>query len=118
MTSTPSNLYSETTTTGSVTSYRRAFYIRVSNPVSGMPNVSFAEETATLLPNGTVVTTPYTAIEPSVDVTDMTASFPTLDPTTGAPTGGNTTYAEVYSMLYSCYLAAATARDAAAAQAS
>jgi len=110
-----SSLYAETTTTGAVTSYRRAYYIRVSNPVNGTPFVTFVEETATTLPDGTIITSPIIGPELSTTISDLTASFPLLDPTTGAATGTTATYAQVYSLLYSCYLSAATARDAASA---
>ena len=112
-----SGLYSASSLTGTVTTYKRANYVRLSNPVVGTPAAIFIEETATTLPDGTVVVQPIDG-ELVRLMTDMTVSFPLLNPVDGTATGTTATYGDAYAMIYSLYLSIAAARDGAQAPAS
>lgn len=104
-----SNLYQPSSVTGTVSTWKRAARIEIQNPAVGTPSAVFSEELATSLPNGTIVTQPSTTISSSA--TDMTTSFPLLDPTSGAVVG-TMTYGQLYASMYSLYLSLAAARDA------
>jgi hypothetical protein len=103
-------LYEPSTITGTVSTWKRANRIEITNPAGGIPSAMFSEEIATLMPDGiTIITQPSTTICDSA--TDMTVSFNLIDPSTGS-TVGTMTYEQLYGAMYSLYLALAAARDA------
>ena len=105
-----SNLYQPSSVTGTVSTWKRAVRIEISNPQNGVPGVVFSEEIATRLPDGTVVTVPSTTI--SSNATDMTTTFNLIDTETGS-VAGTMTYGQLYDAMYSLYLNLAAQRDAA-----
>lgn len=101
--------YNETTVTGSA--WQRCCQVVVDNRRGVTPSIRFDEERLTALSDGDTVrralgalTVPY----------DATAVVELRDPNTGETTGETITHAEIYAILYSAYLGAALARDAAA----
>lgn len=99
--------YKETTISGS--SYIRAHRVIINNPYQGIPTISFQEEEV-LNVNGQVIQQQKESVNESL--TDPSASFPLVDPTTGDSLG-EATYGQIYVLLHSLYLHLAAKRDAA-----
>jgi hypothetical protein len=104
-----SNLYMPNTTTGTISTWKRACKIEITNPITGSPSAIFSEEIATALPDGTFISKHSTSL--SENATDMTLTFPLLDPATGNVVG-SMTYGQLYAAMYSLYLNLAAERDA------
>jgi hypothetical protein len=100
--------YKETTITGS--SYTRCNQVLISNRLGAVPTVKFDEQVAVSLETGGSIINGSGSIEMDFDAAKM---IPLIDPTTGTATGQSVSYGTVYAMLYSAYIDAATARDAA-----
>jgi hypothetical protein len=109
--------YKQSDITG--TTWTRCRTVTINNPLPGKgsinivtgqpvgPNCVFLEETA--LSTGTEILTFDSGGCQTVYVPDSVITL--LDPTTGNPTGETVTQAKLYQILYSLYLATATARD-------
>ena len=101
--------YNETTVSGS--EYTRCNTICITNPYGKTPSVQFGEERATVLGVDRVLFEQTGGISATFDPLKIISL---IDPNTGLPTGVEATYGDVYIMLYSAYVDAALARDAAA----
>lgn len=103
-------IYKQSSVSG--TQYQRANTIIIANPLNGTPSIDFAETTVTELGNATFE---HPCSNLSIQY-DAAASFPLLDPETGEPVSPaqSITYQQVNQILYSLYMAASAARDAAA----
>jgi len=102
--------YKETAVSGS--SYSRCCEIKIINPLNATPVVAFVEQQATVLLDGKVYTERSDTLTSEYDPAKL---IPMRDPTTGNLTGASTSFADVYNILYSAYIAEAEARDAAIA---
>lgn len=100
--------YRQQTFTGS--KWTRCLHLEANNPYGGQPSIRFDEEERVSLQDGQTLGKATGAI--SRPFTDPLAEFPLLDPTTGAPTGGNLTHGQVYAILWSLYMDSAKLRDA------
>jgi len=101
--------YRQQTISGS--QWTRCLHIEANNPYGGQPSIRFDEEVRVVLQAGQTLGTPSGSIERPF--TDPFATFPLLDPTTGAPTGAIITHGQVYAILWSLYIDSAQRRDAA-----
>lgn len=99
--------YSETSITG--TEWKRCVRMTFTNPHAGTGVVRFEEEKAISI-DGHVNLTPVNELFVRAFAAD--GSFPLRNPETGATIGTSMTHAELYAVLYSLYIAEATARDA------
>lgn len=92
------------------TSHVRGRSLYFENPLGGTPAVLVREEQVTSL-SDRVVCEPCGEIRK--DVTDLSVTFPVIDPQTNAPVSGATmTYQDLYVALYSLYWHLAQERDA------
>ena len=98
--------YAETTVTGQV--WQRCSQIVIDNHRHAVPTVRFEEERVVALDTGDELRKPAAGITQDFD---PALAVPLRNPVTGELTGDSITYAEVYAILYSAYIAAATARD-------
>lgn len=108
------SLYQQNIVSGQETTWKRAVQIIIDNPLGGVPRVTYIEEIAISLPDGTTVVKPSTQCVQVVD--DMSANLVVKNIATGEvittiPAGF------LYSALGSSYLETAAARDAADAAA-
>jgi hypothetical protein len=99
--------YKETALAG--TRWQRARLVLLQNPLVGQKGATFQEESAVML-DGNVqslgdVASIFAPFDPSGEI-------PLLDPTTGEPTGGVATHAQLYQIVFSLYRQVAAARDA------
>lgn len=100
--------YQESSLTG--LEWTRCCEIHIANPYNATPVITFKEQRISELSSGQV----YTQRGENLDVTfDPATSVTVLDPVTGQATGDSVTYADIYALLYSAYIAQAQARDAA-----
>lgn len=102
--------YKESTVAG--TTWQRCCQIVIDNTRGAAPSVRFDEEEVLALADGREIKRALGALALPFD---PARSIPLRDPVTGALTGGATTYGAAYALLYSAYMAAAEARDAALA---
>ena len=100
--------YKETTITGAA--WNRCHEILVQNVRGQAPAVRFTEERIIALDDGQEIRQNLGSLDVAYDPGRL---IPILDPTTGLPTGDQTTYGAAYVVLYSAYIAAAMERDAA-----
>lgn len=98
--------YKETVLTGS--EYTRCKKILVSNPLNAVPHVEFEEERVTILSTKTLIEQTYTSIIVEFDPSKI---IDVLNPITGESTGKTATWGDIYALVYSAYIAEATARD-------
>lgn len=101
--------YNESTVTGHT--WQRCHQVVVENPRNAAPSVRFDEERVLALNGGAELRQPAGTLAVLFDPATV---IPLRDPSTGEPTGATATYGEAYVLLYSAYVAAALARDAAA----
>jgi len=101
--------YQETTLTGQA--WQRCRQIVIDNRRGAVPTVRFDEERVVALDDGSETATLLGTLTRDYD---PARAIPLYDPATGEPIGETTTYGAVYQVLYSAYLDAALARDAAA----
>lgn len=100
--------YKESTVAGNA--WTRAYAINIDNPRNRTPTISFAEERVVVLEGEEIrkstgyVTVPF----------DPDGSVPLYDPETLQPTGATVPQMQIYGILFSVYMMAALARDAAA----
>lgn len=99
--------YKESALSG--TSWQRCHQIVIDNPRTGAPSVRFDEEVVLALAGREIRTAAGALALPF----DPAQPIPLRDPATGALTGDVSSYGAAYVLLYSAYIAAAEARDAA-----
>lgn len=92
--------------------WTRCYQITVDNPYMQTPQVGFAEAKVALI-DGQLLTLGHSSVS---NAFDPAAVIDIYDPATLQKTGQTVTQAELYGLLFSAYLTAATARDAAAEQ--
>lgn len=100
--------YNESTVTGHT--WQRCHQVVIENPRQGARGVRFDEERVLALDGGAELRQPAGTL--AVPFNPDTV-IPLRDPATGELTGATATYGDAYALLYSAYLAAALARDAA-----
>lgn len=100
--------YKQTTISG--TSWQRAWRAECENPLDGQRSITFHEEQV-LNAGGQTIRTPAGSVSVPFDLQNALTPFPLLDPDTGQQIG-TATYAQVYRLLHSLYIHAATQRDA------
>ena len=98
--------YKELNITG--TSYRRSKFIKIDNPVNSTPSIYFVEEQVTTLNTGEILTK---EVDQLLTRYDPLAVITIINPSTGTPTGNTMTHDQVYQVIYSIYMEAATKRD-------
>lgn len=98
--------YAYTNVIGQV--WQRCSQIVIDNPRHAVPTVRFEEERIVSLNSGDELRKPASGITQDFD---PALAVPLRNPVTGELTGASITYADVYAILYSAYIAAATARD-------
>lgn len=103
-----SNLYNPAAAEG--TEFSRCYQVVIDNPHNGSTVATFQEERVLVSAAGP--DRHWATGECRLPYSPETA-IPILDPETGADTGAVITMAALYGLLYSAYLHAATARDAA-----
>lgn len=86
-------------------SYRRCNQVVIDNPLGGSPSVAFGQETIIGTGSGQVAHIPLQPIQMPFDPSVV---IPVINPQTGEPTGGTISHGEVYALIYSAYLAAAS----------
>lgn len=91
------------------TTWQRCHQIVIDNPRGAIPSVRFDEEEILALADREIKRPMGSLSLPF----DPDRSIPLRDPETGDLTGETSTYGAAYVLLYSAYLAAAEARDAA-----
>lgn len=91
------------------TSWTRCYGLRVENRRNETPYVIFDEESVAALGDKSVQLSQATL---RVEF-DPAQTFDLYDPATLQPTGQTATHADLYAMLFSAYMSAAKARDAA-----
>lgn len=101
--------YQETTGEGST--WKRCLVVSITNPVNGPKTVHFMEEIAARVGTVAIGSGSTDGIHENAD--DLTKVIPLRNPETGELTGESLTYGDVYVALYSAYMQAALARDAA-----
>lgn len=103
--------YNESSVSG--TRWVRSYSVSCQNPLEGERQVIFHEETVVQAGAETIQRTqPMPLVVPF----DEEATILLLNPLTGEPLGSSITHGELYAMLFSLYIQAATARDAAAGE--
>lgn len=86
----------------------RSNRVTINHPYGGGSQIHFGEEEITLLSDGKTINTPLTGLTQPFD--DPAVQFDLRNPETNEVIG-SVTYADVYVMLYSLYIALATTRD-------
>ena len=100
--------YNEQSVTG--TEWTRCKRIVISNPLAEQPEIRYDEETVLATSAGQTLKNAQGYLTVPLD---PSAVIDLYDPATGQPTGQTVTQGEVYALVYSAYLTAATARDVA-----
>lgn len=100
--------YKQTTITG--TSWQRAWRVECENPLEGQRAIVFQEEVV-VNAGAEVIRTPNGYVGVPFSSANANTEFDLLDPATGEAVG-KATYTQVYQMLHSLYIHAATQRDA------
>lgn len=99
--------YKETQLAG--TAWNRCCRIEIDNVRGNPPAILFYEERVIALEDGQEIRQSLGPLQVGYAPGRV---IPLLDPATGQPSGGETTYAAAYAIIYSAYLSAAMARDA------
>ena len=85
-------------------SYTRCMQVIIDNRLGRAPEITFGQETVI----GTGTDALHVPMAPIGLAFDPAAQIAVIDPDTGEPTGAMVTQAEVYALVYSAYIAAAT----------
>lgn len=112
MSETTHHLYQPSAVSGE--EFTRCYQVLIDNHAGASPVTTFFEER--VLEGGPGVPARRWPSGQCAAVFDPAAEIPILDPATGAPSGATITMGALYGLMYSAYLWAATARDAAQAQ--
>ncbi|NCC41872.1 MAG: hypothetical protein EOM21_21170 [Gammaproteobacteria bacterium] len=102
------HLYQPTEVVGS--EFTRCYQMIIDNRMDAQPVATFAEERVLVPGTGPARRWPTGQCSAQYD---PDAEIPILDPSDGSATGATITMSALYGLLYSAYLWAATARDAA-----
>jgi len=102
--------YKSTTVIGEIKEHIRSKKIIIANPYGGNPMVHFMEESLQIMPNGTTLATPCKSELIEV-FDDISKKFDILNPTDNTVIG-ESSYQELYILVYSLYIALAKKRDA------
>lgn len=102
--------YNESQVAGHV--WQRAHQIVIDNVRGTPPTIRFDEERVVAFEDGTEIRNPLGSL---VVPFDPAKQVPLLNPLTGEPTSTSISHGEVYAIIYSAYIAAASERDAALA---
>ncbi|SDF89939.1 hypothetical protein PUH89_04000 [Rhodobacter capsulatus] len=86
-------------------SYTRCNQVIIDNRLGRAPAITFGQETVIGTGTGDALHVPMAPIGLAFD---PAAQIAVIDPDTGEPTGAMVTQAEVYALVYSAYIAAAT----------
>ena len=86
-------------------SYTRCNQVIIDNRLGRAPEITFGQETVIGTGTGDALHVPMAPIGLAFD---PAARIAVIDPDTGEPTGAMVTQAEVYALVYSAYIAAAT----------
>jgi hypothetical protein len=100
--------YNEQAVTG--TEWTRCKRVVIDNPLAQPPEIRFDEEVALTTSGGATMKTAIGYLNVPFD---PDAVIDIYNPATGEPTGQTITQGEMYALVYSAYLTAATARDVA-----
>jgi hypothetical protein len=103
--------YNESAVSG--TKWQRCKTVTIKNNYGRLPVAIFEEEIVTLIDSNLARLGNDSCI---LDFDAENGSIDLLNPETGAPLGTTCTHTELYVILYSLYMQAATARDALRAQ--
>lgn len=101
--------YKQSTVAG--TTWQRCQQVVLDNPLGAIPTIRFDEQEVIALGGQEIKRSAGSLSLPF----DPALPIPLRDPSTGALTGDASTYGAVYVLIYSAYMAAAEARDAALA---
>jgi hypothetical protein len=101
--------YKESAVAGS--KWTRSRGVTILNPLEGGQEAIFQEEEVVSLGDGTTMNRDVGACSMAFD--PVAGRIPLLNPTTGEPIGTEFNHADLYIVLYSLYIQAAKARDAA-----
>lgn len=93
------------------TAWQRCNQVVLDNPLGGVPIIRFDEQEVLAIDGREIKRHTDSLSLPF----DPARPIPLRDPTTGELTGQASTYGAVYVLIYSAYMAAAEARDAALA---
>lgn len=93
------------------TTWQRCRQVVLDNPIGGTPTVRFDEQEILAI-DGREIKRPAGSLSLPFD---PARSIPLRDPETGDLTGDIASYGDAYALIYSAYIAAALARDEAAA---
>lgn len=104
----PAN-YNESAVSG--TTWTRCCRVTCENPLGGMPRVVMSEEDVIVVGTDTLT---RLRMHPLAVTFDPAGSIPLLNPTTGEAVGSSMSHEVLFAALYSLYMQAAAARDAAA----
>ena len=86
-------------------SYTRCNQVIIDNRLGRAPEITFGHELVIGAGNGDALHVPMAPIGLAFDPAKPVV---VIDPETGEPTGATVTQAEVYALVYSAYIAAAT----------
>ena len=103
--------YKQSTVAG--TTWKRCHQVVLDNPLGVVPTIRFDEQEVLAI-DGRAVEIKRSAGSLSLPF-DAAQPIALRDPDTGELTGDTSTYGAVYALVYSAYMAAADARDAALA---
>ncbi len=97
-------------TIGDVTTYVRPYQTMSLGPLNGPNSMTISEELVVVLPDASTVNVPLATPALQATITDPSASFNIVNPTTGEITG-TMTFAQLKCQMYSLYLYLAAIRD-------
>lgn len=80
----------------------------INNPLDGVADITFHEQSVIRLDNGMTVKQAINACRAQFDAA---AVVPVVDPSTGQPTGETFTHGKLYQYIYSLYIQTAQLRD-------
>lgn len=102
--------YKEQVNSGSMITWRRCDEININNPLNGMPQIAFHEEDVKSLPNGEIIKQSVGNLYEHFTMDNSNTIFNVLNPADDSVLR-QSTYGEVYAVMYSLYLHLAGLRD-------
>jgi hypothetical protein len=101
--------YQESTITGQIKKWKRAFQLVIRNTYNQIPLITFMEETATQFPDNSIITEPAGQLE--VLMPSPLTEFPLINPLDGTSLGSTMTMQQLQVAMHSAYLFLAAERD-------